>query len=257
MICESLARRFRPAGFEQPEGFRKNYVKPRAELQYTFDRWVNGLPENWYKINTGEEYNKACELVKPIGEIPYREASSLLAGSKSESLAQRRAGLFVSACYNQSPEQIIAFDTDAPEINLIGYRLGENRVLVNNGKVGNWFASRSSGVIVNNGESGVWFCYNSSGIVLNNGESGDLFGYNSSGILIALQEPKSYGHKEKGRIIKPADCDRIPELKKYLEELSETARNIKDEMSARKFIEKYGASGERIGPEINRLLSIH
>ena len=235
MVRESLARKFKPAGFEQPEGSRKNYIKPRKELQEAFDKWVEELPEVLPDRDDSEEqYKKACELIDPIGEIPYREANSLLADFNPKTKGQIEAGLFISACYTHSPEDTIIFDLDAPDIACIGYKTNKN--IFNNGEVGNWFA------------------WNSSGLSVNNGECGDGFASYSSGLAIAVKEPKSYGYKEKGRMIKPEDCDRISELKIYFEELCEITRNIKDEESAKRFLERYGSEPkERIENDIKNI----
>ncbi len=271
MTRESLARKFHPVGFEQPENSRKNYVKPRAELQEAFDRWVEELPETYLHFEKAEnQYKKACKSTQPLGEIPYRESNSLLADFNPKTYGQKEVGLFISACYIHSPEQTIIFDLDAPEIEYIGYKTNKN--IFNNGKVGNWFAYASSGLsvnngdcggvfardssglVVNNGECGNWFAQRSSGPAVNNGECGDCFASYSSGLAITIKKPKSYGYREKGRTIKSADCDRIPELRKYLEELCDLTRGIKDEESAKMFLERYGIGGEKIEPEIQEIL---
>ncbi len=101
MIHESLARKFHPAGFEQPEGSRRNYVRPRDELQGAFNRWIGELPRGYFSLSFDEaenQYKKACYLVQALGEITSREANSLLADFKPAHV-NRDAGLFVSACY--------------------------------------------------------------------------------------------------------------------------------------------------------------
>ena len=267
MTRESLARRFRPAGFEQPEGSRRNYVKPRAELQEAFDLWVDGLPTHleFYDERVREQYERAKKMIRRFGEIKYKEANSLLVGFKPKTDGQKDAGLFVSSCYTHSPEKIIVFDLDASEIDHIGYRTNKN--IFNNGKVRNWFALNSSGLAVNNGECGdgfareysgtavnngecaAWFALNSSGLAVNNGECGDGFAWEYSGLAVAVKEPEGYGHRVKGRTIQPAGCNSIPELKKYMEELSEISRNIKDEESAKMFLERYCVGGYKIKQE--------
>ncbi len=259
MVQESLARKFHPAGFEQPEGSRKNYVKPRAELQEAFDKWVDGLPNYSLALDddSEKEYKKACELVQSIGEIPYREANSLLAGFKPKTYGQSGVGLFISACYNQSPEPVIIFDVDAPEINLIGYGLEENKILVNKGKVGDYFGRSSSGILVNNGKIEWLFSIFFSGIIINNDEALDLVGYWSGGTIVGLREPKDYGYLLGGGIILKADGSMgIPKLKNYLEELAEITMAIKDEESAKRFLQRYGPEPkETIESEIKKFLS--
>ena len=77
-----------------------------------------------------------------------------------------------------------------------------------------------------------------------------------SGIEISIKNPEDYIYAESARItLKPVDCERIPELKEYLEDLSEITKIISDEVSAKKFIEMYGPGGEKIEPEIKKFLA--
>ncbi len=294
MVRENLARRFKPAGFEQPEGSRRNYVEPRRELQEAFDRWVEKLPDyylNWEDLEN--QYKKACGLVQPIGEISYREANSLLVGFKPKTEGQKEAGLFISACYTHSPEDAIVFDADAPEIKFIGYRLERNKILINSGNLGCYYGEKasgtvvnncasksglgedSSGTIINNGEiEGNFSCMITSGLILNNGtvygefavqasgllvnkgKVGGLCGRNSSGMVIDA-EKRNYIVPElrPKNLLGPKDIKRNPRLKKYLEELSEISRNIKDEQSAKRFLERYGSNPkESIEAEIKEIL---
>ncbi len=259
MVRESLARKFRPAGFEQPEGSRKNYVEPRRELQEAFSEWVSELHPFYISWEESERvYKKACNSIQPLGEIPYREANSLLLNFKPKTDGEKGAGLFISACFNQSHENIIIFDTDAPEVDRIGYILGENKVLVNNGVVGSCFGPMSSGFIVNKAESGDLLGQLSSGIILNGGKTGYRFGECSSGTLIALREPKRFNYgdvRKTKRILRSWDIYRVPELKNYLDEMSEITKNIKDEESAKRFLERYGPEPkERIEHDIKDIL---
>ncbi len=245
MVHESLARKFHPAGFEQPEDSRRNYVKPRPELQYAFDMWINELPLLFTCSDMGKQYKKACDLVRPIGEITYKEANSLLVDFKPKTGDQKTVGLFLSACYNISSEQVIIFDLDVPEVDFVG-GLGENKILVNNGEAGEYFGSDCSGLVVNNKKTRGWFAAGRLGVIVDNGETGWNFTDYSSRTAIAL----SPGAKT----ICPCDIDRIPELKKYMKELRDLTMAIKDEESAKRFIERYGVGGERIEPEILRII---
>ena len=268
MIRESLARKFHTAGFEQPEGSRRNYVKPRTELQEAFDVWVKEFSETYLDDYSQEQkYNIACELIKPLGEIPYREANSLLAGFNPKTEGQEEAGLFISACYTHSPEHIIIFDVDAPDIHYIGFVLGKNRVFVNNGETGNYFGSQSSGIVVNNGESGD-FGEHCSGIVVQNGKTYSTYSDWRSEIFILVDsENPEYGiiKKEIGklRLCRWAGGDRedfdiacaehlkyiknltenqagVDELKRYCDDLKQISRKIKDSETTQEFLQIYG-----------------
>ncbi len=263
MTRENLARKFRPAGFEQPEGWRRNYVRPRRELQEAFYQWITELPKKFDGSFIADcEYEKAEKMIKPFGEIPYREANSLLTDFKPKTEVEKDAGIFVSACYNQAPEEIIVFDLDTPEIWSIGHDLEKGKILINNGSVGDFLGCGSSGVVLNNGHAERQFgSWDSSGISVNMGEAGHWFGHKSSGIVIALQEPESYadpvcrGFDTIKLVLDPSTLDSIPKLKNYLEELSEITKSIKDEESVKRFLERYGPEpGERIEQEIKRIL---
>ncbi len=232
MVRESLARRFHPAGFEQPEGSRKSYVKPRRELQDAFDKWIGELGNDAY-FKRPVLYQKAQKLIEPLGKIPYMEANSLLVDFKPKNSSQMDAGLFVSACHNQSPEQVIVFDLDAPKIDCIGYKFGEKRVLINNGNIGNMVGDLSSGLVVLNGKSDGYY------------------GSYVLGTLIRMQYPENYAVLSKEcQVLWPSNCERIPELKKYMGDLKDATKAIKDEESTKRFIERYGVGGEKIVPEI-------
>ncbi len=276
MVRENLARKFHSAGFEQPEGSRKKYVKPRAELQKAFYKWVKELPNDhdydWKE--TEKQHRKALSLISYFHSIEPEETNSLIAGFNPETEGQREVGLFISACYTKSLEPVIIFDNGSDEIvDYIGYRLPKGKVLVNNGIAGCWFAKYSSGIAINNKSGGVLFGSGSSGIAINNGEienhfancsrgiainNGDVgmwFANSSSGIVIAIDEPKSYGDAPEAKVLKPTDCERIPELKKYLDELHDLTKSIKDEQSAKRFLERYGpVPRERIKQNIKEML---
>ncbi len=239
MVRENLARKFHPAGFEQPEGSRRNYRQAPEKLQKTFYRWVDELPESLPTIGVTQfHYKKAVQSLEDFGEISALDANSLVIGFKPKTKGQKEAGLFISACYTHSPEEIIVFDADAPEIGWIGYITKKN--IFNNGRVGDWFA------------------YDSLGLVVNNGECGDGFAAYSFGFVIAVKEPKSYGYcVSDTNVLKPTDCDRIPELKRYMEELRDLSKSIKDEESAKRFIERYGSQPkERIEQDIKRICDL-
>ncbi len=246
MVRESLARKFHSAGFEQPEGSRKNYVRPRRELQEAFYQWMGDLPYGIYSDLSFTElhYERAKRLLEEnkITCLTSLEANSLLLGLKIKTKRGSDIGLFLSACYNLSDEDVIIFDEDAEDVNLIGYNC--SKPLINNGRVRNDFGYRSSNFIINNCMARRRFAGSSSGPAINNGDLGGRFGMFSLGLLI------NNGTSEKGPCIKrigfgnlrmnPDDCDKIPGLKDYLERLRAESEKIKDVKSARTFIEKHG-----------------
>ncbi len=256
MTRENLARMFRPAGFEQPEESRRNYTKPSPELQEAFKEWTDGLDEHIFLEYVNAEYERAVELIRPLGEISYKEANSLLIDFEPKKDSEKDAGLFVSACYNQSPESSIVFDFDCPNIRCIGYELSKGKFLVNTGSVNHMFGVGSEGVILNLGETGDFFGGQSVGIIINNGKSGNCAGGPfESGIAIFMKNPGNYSHVYSGLIIKPEAIEWIPELKQYIKDLSELSKGLDDEESAKRFLQRYGSEPkEKIGQEIKIIL---
>ena len=99
------------------------------------------------------------------------------------------------------------------------------------------------------------FGLQSSGLALNLGEAGYLLGNTSSGLVITLTEIREYGDQlEGGKLLKPQDCDSIPELKDYLERLKLASQSIKDSDSVRDFISQYGKTGKKIKRDVKRIL---
>ncbi len=271
MIRESLTRKFHPAGFEQPEGSRREYVRPRDELQKLFYKWFEGLCNDYPYWEEGirewaypfrevaeEEYIKACELVKHLGEIPYIEVNSLLIDFEPKSFAQQKAGLFLSACYNKSPQQVIVFGFNAPQIWYIGYKLERGKILVNNGEVGQEFGALFPGVVINNGDVAFRTHYNPLGIIVNNG----IFECCISDVItpnfeIGFRGQKgAYGYlRNIKKFLELADFDKIPELKKYFKNLRELSKSVKDKESTKNFLERYGSEPkERIEQDIEDIL---
>ncbi len=144
----------------------------------------------------------------------------------------------------------------------VGDMFGENsnNLLINNGEAGDWFGKFSRGPVTNNGKARPWFGAYSKSHVINNGEAGYNFGVFTKingGHVIAITEPEDYGYSSSmfGRLLTSSECKRIPELKQYIEELSKITKAIKDEDSAKRFLEMYDPEPrERIEKEIIEIL---
>ncbi len=254
MTRESLSRKFHTAGFEQPEESRRNYGKAPGKLQKLFYDWIDGLSEKT-DPSFEKQYRKATGILKYLDEeISIQDANSLLVGFEPKTEGQKVAGLFVSACYNHSPERLVVIDLDAEDIYCLGYRLGKRKVLVNNGAVGDFFSIGNYGIVINNGRTGESFGRGSDGIIVNNGSFDLRCGFLAQGPLILLKNSGPIEFSPHGIFLKPGDLKEIPELKLYLEDLCEITRNLKDEDTAKKFVEIYGTDGEKIKPEIEEIL---
>ncbi len=182
MVRESLARKFHPAGFEQPEDRRGYSVSDR--LNRIFYQWVDGLGTG---AGQEEDYKRALDAIKDFEQIPSSEATSLLVGFKKRKNYDDKVGLFISACYTKAPEDVIVFDQNAEYISFIGYRL-RDKILINEGSVGPHFAMKSACTVINNGNSDLSFARASSGLVINNGHTENFFAESSSGTVINNSE---------------------------------------------------------------------
>ena len=218
---EFMARGFRGVGFPGPKPPR-DPNQPKSELGKRYAQWLEGFDEGfrYWTEKIEQEYRRAFNLIDELelDENSIVEANSLLVLEKTGEISEKAykaSGLFVSAVYNKVNPITLIFDIDAPDIDCIGYRF--NGFLVNKGKVGDLFGESAAGPVINNGETGDWFGYSAAGPVINNGEAGDWFGWYAKGPVIAIEEPTGYRYLSNSeRVLKPADCARIPELKKYI-----------------------------------------
>jgi hypothetical protein len=140
----------------------------------------------------------------------------------------RYAGMWLSAAYNRSSENLIVHDLKLPENKIpyaLGYRLNEDRVLVNNGNAGNdmglnasgvvinngnvrdWIGDNTSGVVINNSNARFGMGWNAPGVVINNGDAGNLMGYAASGVVINNGDAGNLmGYAASGVVINNSDA---------------------------------------------------
>ncbi len=182
MVRENLARKFHPAGFEQPED-KRGYEQPENELGKRYLEWVKSFDENFDYLDEHieKEYQRAVGLVGDL-VVPLDEANALLVDDyKRPEKARKASGLFVSAVYNKLKLDKFIFDLDT-DIDFIGYRF--QGLIVNNSGVGNCFGWIAKGPVVNNGKTGNGFGSGAKGHVVNNGSVGNELGRCANGIVI-------------------------------------------------------------------------
>ncbi len=278
-------------GFSEPRSRRVE--RPRSELVDAFYEWLNGIEgpytEDCYVEHV--DYDRTKTAISQFSEIPYSEANALLIGFEPRTAEQRLAGIFISACYTKAPEDVIFFDVDVDTaVDYVGLNL-DGKVLINTADAGNNFGRRSNCIVVNNQKMGGDFgrvfgtvinrgkapgysFERAGGVFLNFGETMDL-GYKSEGLLVdytknsILTEFRGTGifvngnsflgsdpcvlSFKKNEKLDPHDIGKIPGLGEYLRELEELSA-ITDVKSARRFVARYGKSGEKIKEEISAML---
>lgn len=244
-------------GFSPPTSRKEEYTQPPNKLMDVFFEWLENEPEEnlqWDEKKREESYRRTIRLIQENNLKPTStEANSLLAVHRVKTIKDRLAGLFLSACYNLSDEDLIVFDVaDEERIDFIGYKC--KSTLINNEETGNDFGIYSSGPVINNGATGNHFCWGSSCIAINTCKAGKLPDRTSSGIIITLTEPKDCNPPLKYKLIGPSNLERIPKLKEYLDNLKSVTESIKYPESAKLFAEQFGHKGERIKENIYKIL---
>lgn len=133
------------------------------------------------------------------------------------------AGIFLSAGYSVSDENIIRYDLDIP-LGELGYRLPEDKLFVNLGCAGALLGQESKGVIVNAGTAGGFFGECIEGVAVNAGYADWGFGYcRTGGIAVAVHAPTEYDNpREGGTLITHDGIGQ--ELRSYLEQLIDTCK---------------------------------
>ncbi len=122
MTRESLSRKFKPAGFEQPDRSRRNHTKPpESELGKGYTEWMKGFYVNRWGIDKEKEYNRAVELVKDLNVSIDETNALLIVDCDGYERARGASGLFVSAVYNKLGLDKLILDIDALDIDF--YRL--------------------------------------------------------------------------------------------------------------------------------------
>lgn len=232
------AYQFRPAGHEAPAA-RREYPEPDKKLQKAFEGWEGGLSKDldWHHEATLETcYTRALDLTKKL-EFSLDEVHGLLLQNQDHQYI-KYAGLFVSTLFNTTPEKFITYDLELEPIHFLGYRLAKDKVLINRSKVGRWMGERASGPVINYGEADRGMGWQASGPVINFGKTISWFGAGASGSVINYGEVKSMGAsaigyliaardpekfvEERGRVkrtLMQKDCESIPALHAYLDEL--------------------------------------
>jgi hypothetical protein len=216
---------------------------------------LNSLKEylqmDFEETDVEDDYNWSENLLKGLENLLVADAHAAVIALQDDNNIWN-AGLWLSAVYNRSPDKLIVYDLQLPEDKTpayLGYRLNEDKVLVNSRNAGDWMGYYASGVVINNGNAGNWMGYYASGVVINNsnaklgmGEyaSGVVInnsnaklgmGEYASGTLICLKDPKGYSRNlsEARLVLREQQCSQNPALIQYLIELRDLTLRLKTE----------------------------
>jgi len=278
-----------PVGHDALDIVKKTYSMPDRKMQLAFEGWLERVTSKKHERSWDLSFQAAVEAISDL-EASIDEAHGLLIQYQDHPNIDL-AGFFLSAFYNQQPDNTIVYDVETTTpLDHIGYKLVEHKTLLLNAPSGNGTGSGSSGVIVINAPGEDWtgwylqgmlitnaqsgdytghnssgviitnapigYCtgWESSGIVITNAPSGDYTGWESSGILLAKTKPETIGDND-ARILLPEDIKANEQLDAYLAELCDVTKAIKTAEGALAFKEKYGEKPqEKIKQDIKRLL---
>jgi len=194
---ESMAYKFKGAGHEEPEGKRR-YEQTDDKLAAALEEW---LAATNHSDNENSLYASAVKLIKPL-KPSSTDAHSLLLRNQDHPRFSH-LGLFVSAVYNQAPDEIIAYDLGIKAWH-IGYMLNENKILINKTELGYGFGVKSKGTIVNFGTAICVLegaCARARGTSINYGQIEGEFGQGSSGNILNYGNTEHLGSHSKGLIV--------------------------------------------------------
>lgn len=155
---ETATYKLTPSGHNAPSKMR-SYPKPDVRLAQAFETWLARLSAIYYDyggdchIEPAYHYAEALlDEFKPS----LNEAHALLAEYQSHPYIHN-AGIFISAIYNHIPEKEIVFDFSPVPFEEFGYKLPEDKVLINKADLGRSFGRSPEGVpkgvIVNFGKA--------------------------------------------------------------------------------------------------------
>jgi len=281
--------KFKPAGHDALDIVKKTYSMPDRKLQLKFEEWLEKAAPEKISNHYDGLYQAAVDTISDL-EASIDEVHSLLIQYQDHPRIVV-AGSFLSAVYNQQPDNTIVYDVETTiPINYIGCRLTEHKTLILNAQSGNiigWHSPgmiitnapsgnntglRTSGIIITNAPSGKYTGDSSSGIIITNAPSGSLTGWyspgtiiinapsgkstgrQSSGILLAKTKPEHIGDND-ARVLLPEEIKENEELDAYLAELCKTTKAIKTAEDVLAFKKQYGPKPkEKIKQDIKRLL---
>lgn len=176
--------KYRPRVKRDGEGrVKRNFREPSDELLQAFKEYMEDsyavtlsrLDSNNYEKDADYRYMLAQDHLEEI-EVSYEQANSLLVLDQDEEKSDKwrqQVGVFLSAAYNQSEQEVITYDLELETpLSYLGYKLSSDKTLI-----------LESDTYVGTG-------YKSEGTVINRAHSA-VIGSKSSGLNINLSEAET------------------------------------------------------------------
>lgn len=260
---------FEPRDLDDPRGER-DHVPPPDPLAEAFEAWLDDsrqLERREIGGSTSEAlYALAGEHLRDV-DVRAADATTLLLPYAESVTAD--VGLFLSAAYNRSDEDVVFFDVrSTPPTRRLGYRLAEAKTLVVDADIDSTMAVESSGLVVNRSRIDSYFGYSAGGAFVNApGGSCLTAGVGSARAFVNLGEIRARDGPEgppklavragvqEGRdvVLTEAECEDLPDLDAYLDRLG--AGLSGDRESVRSFLDGLDPAPARaVVAEVERLL---
>jgi hypothetical protein len=248
--------KFKPTGHRRPIHRPRDYEQSslediNPELKQVFEKYMANYGDKIY-VEYDDAYSVAESCIEGVN-FTLEEAQLYMWSIRDKFLDEgeydveyclstnkQNAGIFLSACYNKVDDKIITHGLDLPFTH-IGYKLAEDKVLLNTVAGGNMFGGWAKGLVLNSGSASS-LGLASDGVIINysdvgrrHGSTGGIFveyqkserlGEECDGILIALTAPQKYGWIVMVEsVIEDDDATEMPWLVEYLDTIRTDIEN--------------------------------
>lgn len=175
----------KPAGLRAPPMKRlaeqEDYLKPILEA---FESYRGKIKKKDFGNSWEKNYALATKLIKYLAPPAQSFIDEFIIHFQDDAvITDVDTGLFISALYNRSDQNVLTYNHDLP-LNCLGFRLSKTKLLIINRSVGDYCCLGSSGLVVLNRTAGDFFGSGSSGLLLINGSAGTCLGEGSSGLIV-------------------------------------------------------------------------
>jgi hypothetical protein len=179
---------FEPRDLDEPRATRRR-DPPEDELAEVFEQWLRESDDAVTREIGGETsqalYELAVDALESVSVDPV-EATALPIAYPDR--VTPNVGLFLSAAYNRSEEDVVVFDVELPvRPRRLGYRLPAEKTLVLDAPVHSTMCVDASGLVINRTEIDRYFGYSSDGVFVNCGSCLSL-GFESARAFVDVGE---------------------------------------------------------------------
>lgn len=234
---------FEPKDLDHSRQLRAHRT-PDDELAWAFERWLDESGEVRAREIGGETsrtlYELAVDVLESIDVSPAEATAVPLAFPDR---VTPNVGLFLSAAYNLSGENVVTFDTTyQTRPKRLGYRLPVEKTLLLDAPVHSTMAVDACGLVVNRTEIDQYFGYSADGVFVNCGSCLTL-GFDAARATIDLCTVRGQSSKTgeqravalddsnhpTGRFVSP---ELSVELESYIDELEALLRGDHESVRA-------------------------